>query len=257
VEKINTEEQLLRLKNLYVDMIYYNDHHLGLLIEKLDDLGLFQDCLFILTSDHGEAFGEHGFKGHGNPPYEEQIRVPLIIKFPHSEFRGQKHELIQHIDVVPTLLDYLGKEQDNRFMQGRSVLSMIKQGQAVNDFVFAETQLRRNSPRYTSMRTKEFKYIEAQLWRLTFKMSIQEIRSWAGCLMNRPRFLYRLKEDESEKVNLIEAEKKGAARFHSMVRGMNRKNRELSRDVERGKTPKIEIEEDVAQQLEALGYFER
>jgi len=57
--------------------------------------------LFILTGDHGEAFGEHGFKGHGSPPYEEQIRVPLIMKFPHSEFRGRTDAIAQHIDIIP------------------------------------------------------------------------------------------------------------------------------------------------------------
>jgi len=238
-------------------MIYYNDHHLGRLVEALKELGLFQECLFILTSDHGEAFGEHGFKGHGNPPYEEQIRVPLIMKFPHSEFQGRNSELIQHIDVVPTVLDYLGEKKKCPLMQGRSLLSLIKRGQAVNDFVFAETRLKEKSPRYTAVRTKEFKYIETQPWRLTFHMSVPEIRSWVGWKINRPRFLYRLTGDASEKVNLIKAERETAGRFHSMVRGVIRKNRDLARGIQREKKPKIEMEDDVVKQLEALGYFER
>jgi hypothetical protein len=131
------------------------------------------------------------------------------------------------------------------------------QGQPVNEYVFVETQLREKSPRYTALRTKEFKYIETKPWRLTLNRSIEEMRSWVGWLLRRPRFLYRLKEDPSETINLIEAEREAAGRLRAMVKGVARKNGLLSQGVRRERKPKMQTDEDVAKQLEALGYFER
>ena len=86
--RMRGKKQIEQLKGLYQDMIYFNDYHLGLLIEELKNRDLFDRTLLIVTGDHGEAFGEHGVNSHAGRPYDEQIRVPLIMKLPEDRYGG-------------------------------------------------------------------------------------------------------------------------------------------------------------------------
>ena len=65
---------------LYDRALSYLDHHVGRLLEALRERGLWEGTNVIVTSDHGEAFGEHGFWRHDFALYEELIRVPLYVK---------------------------------------------------------------------------------------------------------------------------------------------------------------------------------
>jgi len=99
------------LNDLYLAEIAYVDQGIGEVIARLKELGLYDDTLIILNSDHGEGFGEHGFWYHGSTVFDEMCRVPLIIKPPlaknlHKEVWG----VVRNIDVVPTILDYCGLE---------------------------------------------------------------------------------------------------------------------------------------------------
>ena len=56
------------------------DHHIGPLFEALREAELWNSALIVVFADHGELFGEHGVNGHGEAPYQEVVRVPLIVK---------------------------------------------------------------------------------------------------------------------------------------------------------------------------------
>jgi len=73
------------LKQQYIEEAEYLDTQIGALIEGLKKRGLYDDSLIILTSDHGQAFGEHGFLYHGTFLYDQVVRVPLVIKYPKNE----------------------------------------------------------------------------------------------------------------------------------------------------------------------------
>jgi predicted AlkP superfamily pyrophosphatase or phosphodiesterase len=66
----------------YDGAIAYLDHQLGLLFKELEKRGLLKDTLVMITSDHGEEFGEHGLMEHGNSLYLPALHVPLLISFP-------------------------------------------------------------------------------------------------------------------------------------------------------------------------------
>jgi arylsulfatase A-like enzyme len=88
--------------------IRYLDHCLGLLFEKLKALKAYDKTLIIVTSDHGEAFGEHNQMYHGLTIYEEILRVPLIIKYPSpSSRRGVVEKRVSLVDLLPTILAFL------------------------------------------------------------------------------------------------------------------------------------------------------
>ena len=119
------KSDLLQLAASYDGLIAMIDQEIGNLFEELKTLGLYDNSLIIVTSDHGEAFFEHGFLAHSNTPYEELIRVPLIIKFPSSQFKGSIIDRqVRHIDLLPTLLDYLGKKSSSS--SGASLLRLLE-----------------------------------------------------------------------------------------------------------------------------------
>ena len=58
------------------------DHEIGLLRRRLEADGRWEDLVVILTADHGESFWEHGDRTHAAQVYEENVRIPLIVKLP-------------------------------------------------------------------------------------------------------------------------------------------------------------------------------
>ena len=93
----------------YDGAIVYADHNLKRILEKLEDLGLRENTLLILTADHGEALGDRGEWGHGFSPYRDQIHVPLIFSWPAlTESAGKIPEFVQTADLSATILDITG-----------------------------------------------------------------------------------------------------------------------------------------------------
>ena len=99
------------------------DRAFGTLMALLRTLGLYDDALVVVTSDHGEEFGEHGQMGwHSRTLYDELLHVPLIVKLPGSGRAGTTvEETVRGIDVAPTVLATLGKTPPSGF-EGRDVL---------------------------------------------------------------------------------------------------------------------------------------
>jgi arylsulfatase A-like enzyme len=101
---------------------------LGELFDALDERGLYDNTVIVFTSDHGEAFFDHGIWGHTSTPYQELIRVPLVIKFPEGKEAGKVVDVIcRHVDLAPTILDILG-EKPWPHLQGTSLLPAVEGG---------------------------------------------------------------------------------------------------------------------------------
>lgn len=81
----------------------------------------WQNTILIVVGDHGEAFGEHGQNQHDQVPYEEGIKVPLMIHSPGRLEAGQDQELRQTVDILPTVLDLIGARWSGN-LAGRSLL---------------------------------------------------------------------------------------------------------------------------------------
>ncbi len=93
----------------YEGEIHHNDRMLARLDEALAASGRADDTLLAVTSDHGEAFGEHGVFAHRSSLHEEQIRVPWVLRWPAGLPAGRRVAgPITHVDVAPTLLGLAG-----------------------------------------------------------------------------------------------------------------------------------------------------
>jgi arylsulfatase A-like enzyme len=105
------DADLAALRRSYDARIALVDRALGALRATLEDLGLWEDTLLVVTSDHGEAFYEHGLYQHGWVPFDEVLRVPLVISYPRLLAGGAVREvpgLAWHLDLMPTLLALAG-----------------------------------------------------------------------------------------------------------------------------------------------------
>ena len=82
---------------------------MGKIVALLKRRGLYDRTWIIVTSDHGELFGEHGARGHGNQPYQEVLHVPFVSKPPRGDHGpGVRAEWVQLTDVMPLVLERLG-----------------------------------------------------------------------------------------------------------------------------------------------------
>lgn len=114
------------MRALYKGEISYADSEVGRLLEHLKQNGDFDDTLVILTSDHGEGLGAHEYWfDHGTFLYDDELAVPLIVRFPRSQHAGRTVAgQVRLLDLTPTVLDVLGLEVP-KTLSGSSLLATL------------------------------------------------------------------------------------------------------------------------------------
>jgi arylsulfatase A-like enzyme len=112
---------------MYDSRIKQTDYLIGLLVNKMENLGLFNNTIFILTTDHGEELFEHDIFGHDVSLYNPVLKIPLIIHVPDLGVGLRVREKVQLVDVMPTLLDLLDIRHD-LVLSGRSLLPLFEGG---------------------------------------------------------------------------------------------------------------------------------
>jgi arylsulfatase A-like enzyme len=108
--------------NRYLNAVHASDAMIGKLAAALQNMGLADRTLLVITGDHGEAFGEHGQLIHGGTVYNEEVQVPLLIVNPKlfaHETRVKR--IVRQIDIAPTVLALLGYRAPAQW-QGTDVL---------------------------------------------------------------------------------------------------------------------------------------
>jgi arylsulfatase A-like enzyme len=103
------EEHLRRMRAMTYGMVSHVDHHVGLILDELQRLGLAEDTVVVFTSDHGRLLGDHWLDNMPPAHYDETLRVPSLWRLPGRFPAGQVSEaLVSHLDFAPTLLDLAG-----------------------------------------------------------------------------------------------------------------------------------------------------
>ena len=113
-------------KDWYDGSIRGMDVEIGRLLQTVRRLGLDEETLVVFLSDHGEEFHEHGRMFHGQTVYGELTQVPFIARWPAGIAKGRTvDEVVQSIDVMPTLLEMSGIEPPPG-LQGQSFASLLR-----------------------------------------------------------------------------------------------------------------------------------
>jgi arylsulfatase A-like enzyme len=99
-----------RQEKQYASEIAYMDHHIGRLLDDLRDRGVLDNALLVLTSDHGENLWDHHMRfDHGNTVFQSTVHTVCSFRLPGGEKGGARVDgLIGNVDVLPTVLDFLG-----------------------------------------------------------------------------------------------------------------------------------------------------
>lgn len=111
----------------YLGLVSLLDHCVGQLIDELKQQNIYNDCLILFTSDHGEMLGSHRLF-QKMCMYQESAKVPLLMRLPDHPLKKQVSitDNVSHIDLLPTLCGYLGLEPDLK-TEGRSLLPLFEE----------------------------------------------------------------------------------------------------------------------------------
>lgn len=126
----------------YDGEIRYADEQIGRLLEGLDALRSGAETLVVLTADHGESLGEHDFYlNHGHVPYEEQVRVPLLFRWPDRRYAGRRiAKPVELRGLAHTLVAAVGTPDAANPFEGANLLPAMQTGRtdALPDRVYTE-----------------------------------------------------------------------------------------------------------------------
>jgi arylsulfatase len=145
--------------NLYDANLRYADWAVGELVQTLREQRLLENTVLLVTSDHGEAFGEHGYIWHERGVYDELLRIPLLLRLPAGAPQREVTELTQTIDILPTVFDLFRVSYPAGQAQGKSLLPLLAgQESPLHEYIISRSD--GNPPSYL-VRSKDWAYM---LW---------------------------------------------------------------------------------------------
>ncbi len=188
------------IRALYAQTLRQQDAKIGKVLMKLDELGLRENTLIVITADHGDELMEHGFIGHASTSwdttvYDDLLNIPMFYVLPGKLPQGKRIDTqVRTIDVMPTVLDILGVPFDKP-IQGKSYAGLMTgKNSEFEETAFSETTpcgyscpSRLANNRLRSVRTNDWKFIS--IYHDDTKQTTEE--------------LYNLKEDRAEAKNVL------------------------------------------------------
>ncbi len=128
-----------RILATYYGQISFVDASIGMVLSKLEKLGLMDNTIIIFTSDHGDFGGNYGMVAKTGGFQESLVRIPGIVYLPTLKGNGQKIPAqLSNIDILPTVFDYLNKSYPKE-VQGQSFLKVLKGEKSTHrDVIFSE-----------------------------------------------------------------------------------------------------------------------
>lgn len=145
------------MENKYDLAIKEIDFQIGRLCNFLKSENLWEDTIFVVLGDHGDNLTSHGIYFSHAGLYDDSIHVPMILRLPGIG-KTEINELSQHVDIIPTILDYLNLGKENCF-EGFSLLPIIEGKESFRKKVFAFDGLCND---IKTVRTKDRKFILAK-----------------------------------------------------------------------------------------------
>jgi arylsulfatase A-like enzyme len=202
----------------------------GALLARLDELGLARDTLVVFTSDHGEAFGEHGRFQHGDL-YRETLHVPLVLRLPGRLPAGRRvASRVRLLDVMPTILALLGVPAPPA-LQGQSLVPLLDGAPATSDVAVSEYS------------TPGHELVSVRRGALSYVVDGDEER------------LFDLSGDVGERENVVAARPADAAALRDLLEAWRVQSRKLAA-VFGPRDGRVAPSADTARRLRALGYVE-
>jgi arylsulfatase A-like enzyme len=238
------------LIDLYDGEIRYTDEKLiGPIVDKLKSLGLYDNTMIVLTSDHGEEFYEHKAWAHSHSVYDETIKIPMIVKFFNSEHAGRRiDKYARLVDIMPTILESLDIDYSDQYIDGESLLGLLPDAaNTAEERVFLSEldayASENHIPRKIAINQGRNKLI------INDEFSPENLAYYA---FPPPEFqkmeIYNLLNDPRELRNLFEKEPALARKLIDFMKARYKQNKKV-------KANKAKIDKELNEQLRALGYI--
>ena len=227
------EDLVQRVVDQYDTAVANLDEQIGVLLDRLREMGLYDNTMIILTSDHGEYFGEHYLVEHSKDVFQEAVWVPLIIKEPRQR-RGKRDDTIISSSDMPYLIWSQFPEQTAEKYRGQFPNA------PGNHPVISENYYSRAKDLFNPVWGKRFDRIRIAIYDWPYKY----IHSTDG----RPE-LYHLEYDGREAVNLVQKDPKRARRMLAELR-----NYMESRPTFQEFIKQAPLSDEELKKLKSLGY---
>lgn len=241
----SSSEETEQVVALYDAEIASADQAVGLLLDEMKTMGIYDRSLIVITGDHGEAFYEHGHWQHSKTLYEEVTRIPLIVKWPGRSPKGRVGRQVSQVDIFPTVLSAakLPPPQSD----GIGLLEFVEETAEAKKRrrIVSENAWRspRGWARKVAIRTEKWKYLVTIAGPPGKEPEESDVRS---------EELYNLTEDPLEQNNLAEESSSDIEAFRRELAnylGEARKRRASRR------TEDIVEDETTKERLRSLGYI--
>ena len=227
MEKYGKDEKSIRsLIAKYWGLVTQVDRSVGAILDTLDNLGLAGSTIVVYTSDHGDMMGSHNLVTK-SVMYEEAVRIPWLMRIPQLGTR--QHMIanpVSQIDMVPTLLELLGRGRDER-LPGRSLVPLIKTGRTDRDYVYIQWNPNSGAISVKKGGTKlagkeELKRVENESSRAVISPD-----GWKLCLSDVDKCqLFNLNDDQGETTNLFDS-----GRYKDVIARLTKKIRQWQETV--------------------------
>lgn len=231
----------------YDGEIAFADASLAALYAKLQELGILENTLLVVVSDHGEEFWDHGFTAHGHSVYGELIHALFLMWNPKLLPRPARiAEPVSLLDLVPTLLELLGLPAEG-VVQGQSLAPLLRGQSFRRNGHVAASKLARPNPRgfVPENATDSFALVEER-WKLIYRRQAQR----AGLSELE---LYARPDDPREKRNVAGRFPAEAARLEAEMRQWIAAQEQLRPLLGRGRPATLDPK--AIERLRSLGYI--
>jgi arylsulfatase A-like enzyme len=237
------ELTLAEAVNAYDNLIRRVDAMIEEIRAELERAKLLDDTLFIVTSDHGEGLGQRSYFSHGLYLYEEQLRIPLIVRAPRwaAWKPGRIGAVVSLLDIVPTVLEICDVPADET-LHGVSLSGLARDEEPGPRALVAQ---RRRFPKRTRERRGDRFTASTPLHALRGDSALKYLRSGDGV-----EELYDLEADPWERHNLAAERPEDAARLRAAMEGL------LARSSSTEEITEPELDPETEEALRALGYVQ-
>lgn len=183
----------------YDGEIAYMDREIGKVLRALEREGILDETLVVITSDHGEQLGQHDIWGHA-ALHDAETRIPLIMRHPRLLPENNRVKgLCQQVDLLPTLLELLGRNPGILDIDGRSMLPLLD-SREIRDFLVVE-----NASGQRALRTKRHHLLDSTLLDPNWVKYPHDLE------------LYNVHDDPMETLNLVASEGKTATELRARL----------------------------------------
>ncbi len=217
------------------------DRSIETFLKKAESLGILEESLVIITADHGESLGEHGyFFGHGRLPYNNAARVPLVV-FGAGVQPGRVERPVELIDLYPTLERWVGQEVPVPGLEGDSLLDLFEDPKSA---VSTENQRYAFASAGGGRPLTHYRFIQDERFKVVYHPKRKRREAWWE--------FYDLEKDPEEAHNLVDdPPPETRVLTHALKEWMG------DRDwIQPPKEHREEASQETARALKALGYVQ-